>query len=517
MQYGGGYLLAKLCWGLALASLLFAFGCKQANNGKKNHPVPTPQADVVITVKGDEGISLKSPNTFKVKRNSTWKDVRDNAKSKIIPKENKDIKEWRLNDAKGKVLVDADKFDKDSTIFAISKEKDVPTPPTNSITITIEIDEGYTFKDESLPCTIKVDMGSLWSIVKTKVDAKIELKDDYEKTGWKLGGKNGGYIEDGYVFNEDVIVFAKSKRKVVTYKVEHLQENIENDEYTTHETENKEGDERIEVLNPPYIDFPLGTTKTFVEIKEDVKKKVKLKIEWDDGDYEVYDWRIESYDGDLMVDETLIVGGMKLYARSNYANFKWGSGLDANSITGYAGNKPKGRIIIPAKIIAIDSNAFKKCTELTAVDFRGCRDLKRINYDAFSGCSALEIVNLTGCSELTNIDLSNTAIPSIDLSSCPKINYINFKNCVKLESVDLSKCTALREIGVDVPEYNTLILPFSGCINAKVKLPTSVIDIRKRAFGVYYDSYCKKVLVPNWEVKKLVKDSGYPEDRIEMY
>ena len=32
------------------------------------------------------------------------------------------------------------------------------------------------------------------------------------------------------------------KRKVVTYKVEHLQENIENDEYSLYESEDKTGD-----------------------------------------------------------------------------------------------------------------------------------------------------------------------------------------------------------------------------------------------------------------------------------
>jgi len=797
------------------------------------------------------------------------------------------------------VLVDTYKFEKDVAIFAVSKEKDVPPPPTNSITITIEADEGYTFKDESSPCTIKVDKDSTWSSIKTKAEAKIELKDDYEKIGWKLGGKDGGYLEDafvfnndarvfatskkkgepvtskititvrgdenivvatpdnftvdkgsrwaslktqaialatpkenfeiaswhlhdvgveflkdGKVFNKDATVFATSKRKVVTYKVEHLHENIDDDEYTTHETEEKrgeagkntsaeaktyegfivqsfeqslikidgstiiqikykrkktslildlnggkateledgkdghkllkgkygakvevatpthddgefekwepplpktflkeddptiyvakwkmqvmrvtiKGDERIEVLDPPYIDFPLGTTKTFVDIKEDVKKKVKLKSEWDGGDYEIYDWRMGSYDRDLIVDETPLASGMRVYVRSNYTKFKWGgSGLYVNSIIGYYGNKPKGRIIIPARTTEIKKGAFKECTELTAVEFAGYRKLRLIESDAFSDCSALEIVNLsrctalkkigefgnnssfyackalkeinltgcseltevnlsdsgitsidlspcpeltdiglsntgitsidlssspkltsvnlsnpaitsidlspypeltyvrlsetaitsidlsscpkikrifseycneleninltgcneleyvnltgtaitsidlstcpkiktidfiwcrkleniniTGCNELTDINLSDTAITSIDLSPCSKITRINFEDCKKLESIDLSKCTALKQIGEDY----SYITPFSGCINAEVKLPTSITKIEIRAFGGYNDNYCKKVLVPDKTVKEWVKYSGYPEDRIEMY
>ena len=50
-----------------------------------------------------------------------------------------------------------------------------------------------------------------------------------------------------------------------------------------------------------------------------------------------------------------------------------------------------------------------------------------------------------------------------------------------------------------------------------MKLPTSIIKIQYDAFGNNSDNYCKKVLVPNKTIKKLVKDSGYPEDRIEMY
>ena len=49
-----------------------------------------------------------------------------------------------------------------------------------------------------------------------------------------------------------------------------------------------------------------------------------------------------------------------------------------------------------------------------------------------------------------------------------------------------------------------------------VKLPTSITIIAKKAFGKTEDSYCKEVHVPNETIKKLVKDSGYPEDRIKV-
>ena len=308
---------------------MFAYSCKQANDGDlgQEKPTPTPSNEVTITVQGDDGVIVKTPNTIKFRKNSIWKDIKQKAIEKITTKENKEIKEWRIKDSKGAVLKDADTFEKDTIIFAVSKDKEKPIPPTNLITITIEADEGYTFNEAKTPCAVEEQKGSLWSNIKVKAEAKIELKDGYEKTGWKLGGKNGGYLEDNFSFNESVtifvtskkkgepekprititvkgdegvevsshgnftvdsgakwesikaqavaiasvkecfeittwhlnnadgvlindetefkantIVFAVSKRKVVQYKVVHAQENIENDEYTAKETEEKEGE-----------------------------------------------------------------------------------------------------------------------------------------------------------------------------------------------------------------------------------------------------------------------------------
>lgn len=161
MQYGGGIKSIKSLLYLALGLLIFSFGCEQANNGKQGG-TPQPSGEITITVKGYHGFQVKTHGTFKVKKNSTWQDIKYLAKSKITQKENKEIKEWRLKGINGKVLVDTDKFEKDEVVFAVSKDKDIPeppTPPTNPITITIEIDEGYTFKEAGTPCTIEIAKG----------------------------------------------------------------------------------------------------------------------------------------------------------------------------------------------------------------------------------------------------------------------------------------------------------------------------------------------------------------------
>ena len=222
---------------LALGVLLFSFGCKQASKGEKGKPIPSNE--ITITVKGDAGLIVKTPNTFKVKKSSSWQEVKKLAKSKVGLKENRNIKEWRLKNVDGKVLVDSDKFEKDEIVFAVSKDKNVLTNP---ITITIEADAGYTFKDVGTPCTIKVEKGDKWIDTEEKVLAKIELKKDYDEAGWKMGSKDGEYIENSFTFNEDATVFATSKRKIVSYKVEHLQENKENDEYSLYGSEYKKGE-----------------------------------------------------------------------------------------------------------------------------------------------------------------------------------------------------------------------------------------------------------------------------------
>ena len=83
-----------------------------------------------------------------------------------------------------------------------------------------------------------------------------------------------------------------------------------------------------------------------------------------------------------------------------------------------------------------------------------------------------------------------------------------FYECSSLESIDLSSCVKLTKIGKQA---------FSDCTNAVINLPASITEVKEKAFGEKNETYCKKVLVPNEEIKQLVRASGYPEDRIEMY
>jgi len=237
MQYGGGYLTCKLWCYLALATILFTFSCNQQKGGEI--PLPAPSNEIIITVTCDENLTVKTPNKVKAVKNDTWGKIKKEAIEKITKKDNFEIREWRLNDKKGIVLEASYKFEKDETVFAVSKKKE---PVTDTITITIEADSGYVLKEAKKPCTIEIEKGKTWANAKAKAEEKITLVKGFEKTGWKLGGKDGTPLTDETVFNKNETVFATSKIKGVKYKVEHWQENVNDNEYSKVDTEEKTGE-----------------------------------------------------------------------------------------------------------------------------------------------------------------------------------------------------------------------------------------------------------------------------------
>ena len=289
----GGVKRYKLWLYLALGTLVFAFSCKQANNGGEQKP--TTSDDVTITIQGDEGVIVNKLNTIKVKKslNLTWKDIKQKAVEKITTKENKEIKEWRLKDAKGEVLKDTDTLKKDETVWCVSKNKE--KPPTNPITITIEADEGYTFKEATKPCTIEVEKNSTWASLKPKAEARIELVKDYEIAGWKLGGKDGILIKDETEFKGDITIFAVSKKKGEPDKPK--------------VTITVKGDEGVEVGSPN--NFTVDSGSKWASIKTQAEEKAKPK-----ENFEIKEWHLNNKEGTVIKDETEFKGNTTIFAVS---------------------------------------------------------------------------------------------------------------------------------------------------------------------------------------------------------
>ena len=274
---------------------MFANSCRQANNGYKNQTKPTETNEITITVEGDAGVEIKKTNSFKEKKGITWNEIKEKAINKIITKQNKEIKEWRLKDENGEIIADSRVFEKNETVFVVTKSKENPTPLKDPISITIEVDAGYELKNKKRPCKIEVSKNTTWASLKPKAEAEIKLLENYEKTGWKLEGKDGVYLEDSHIFNTNTTIYATSKKKgepetskiIITVK----------------------GDEGFKVS--PSNTFNVDKNSKWANIKEQVKVKVIL-IE----DFEVIAWHLNNAEGTLITDETRFEESTTVFAVS---------------------------------------------------------------------------------------------------------------------------------------------------------------------------------------------------------
>lgn len=496
----GRVLRYKLCFCLALGAMVFSVGCRQSNTGGEQKPPISD--DITITVMGDDGVTVKDPNTIKVKKGSTWKDIKQQVLEKI---ESKEIKEWRIKDVNGAILQDTDKFEKNTVVFAVSK-RNIVQYKVEHLQENIENDEFTSKKIEEklgevgtntdaraeqyegfeIPTIeqkeIKADGSTVVKIryKRKMISLTIDLKDGETKT--KLAdGRDGKKLLSGK-FEAEVRIETPNKSgfQFEGWEPElptHFPANDTN-VYTakwivkTAYRVSITGDERVKVVEPKYIDVPIIGNKTIGDIKAEIVAKATLSDGWSNEDYDFYDWRIDGEKGDEMQDAIQITKDMTVYARTNYKKFKITNKNTVYILDGYNGEKPRGRIFLP-------------------------KEIRHISTKAFNGCNELTVVDLSVCTELAYIGLNHRA-------DDPGA----FENCTNLESIDLSSCTKFT---------NILGRAFSGCTKAVVKLPTSISSIGNKAFGENESNWCKKVSVPSQKVKNLVKGSGYHENRIDLY
>ena len=169
-------------------------------------------------------------------------------------------------------------------------------------------------------------------------------------------------------------------------------------------------------------------------------------------------------------------------------------------------------ITIPEGVTVIDGGAFSGCAELTSVTiprsltsiaaltFNDCSALTQVEFPEYAALTTIEKSAFEGCISLTTITIPNNVTT---------IGDSTFVNCRALKTVHIGN--KVEHIG----------WAFSGCINAEITLPESIITIDDAAFGRDTPSYCKKVRIKSGthsgEIKSKVIATGYPEDRIEEY
>ncbi|WP_253686536.1 MULTISPECIES: leucine-rich repeat domain-containing protein [unclassified Treponema] len=170
------------------------------------------------------------------------------------------------------------------------------------------------------------------------------------------------------------------------------------------------GDERTEISQENFIEIPITETKKWADIKAQVEAKVNLKPEWQGGDYEVYEWRLDNENGAKLTDGYQIDKHITVYAVTNYAKAKFnivGDKIKLIDKKGYSGAKPKGKIIIPDGITEIeegdnqDKGAFRDCSGITSVKLP--QSLTQIGGYAFNDCTGLTSIDLSSCTNLDTI------------------------------------------------------------------------------------------------------------------
>ena len=247
------------------------------------------------------------------------------------------------------------------------------------------------------------------------------------------------------------------------------------------------GDERTAISEDNIIQIPLSENKTWQDIQGDVANKVILKPEWSNGDYEIYEWRLDDENGTKLTGTEPINKHLTVYAVTNYTKFNIeGTKIKIIGDKGYNGSAPKGKIIIPDGITEIEgatspsNGAFKDCTEISSVKFP--QTLTTIGSHAFSDCTGLTSLDLSACASLTTIRANAfqgcTGLTSLDLSGCTSLTEIGghaFYGCTGLTSLDPSGCTSLTKIDM---------WAFEGCtgLTGELKLPASLTEIAFSAF-----------------------------------
>lgn len=447
---------------------MFAIACKQTNNNEgQKLDNPKPSNEITIKVKGDEGVKIKEPFSFKTQKSSTWKDIKQKAIDRITTKENKEIKEWHLNDKDGELIREDRQFKENTTVFAVSKRK-VVSYKVEHLKENIE-DDNYTKAEEETKTgeageNTSAEAKQQYEGFKCQGLAQEEIKADgstvvqikYERNRVSLiidlaGGKTTPALEDGNdgkkllkgKFGAKVEVKGLEKENYIFEKwMPELPELFpkENDGkiYVSKWEEaicvKIKGDERVEVLGSENIYVSSG--KTFGDVKNKIEEKVKLKEDWSSEDYYFYDWKVNEYEGEKVTDATPIEDGMILYARTNYRHISFSGTrlIECNSSV-------EGRIIIPTNVTEIKKAAFTRCKGLTAVDFSGCTELTKIN--GFEGDS----------SNPYNYTLS-------------RLGYLNFTDCTGLKSIYRRDfVNGYEEDNYHVPHYWSLTFNLSGCSN----------------------------------------------------
>ncbi|UTC58176.1 leucine-rich repeat protein [Treponema sp. OMZ 305] len=530
---------------------------------------------ITIKVKGDQYITVKKPETksLTVARGSKWAAIK--GKIEISCHDDYDLSGWKLNNASGTAVTDETVFNNDSVVFAVSAEKPGKNYYVHHLLQNVDNND-YTHNTQD-DQTLRGDVGTdtkataksypgftAQSFDQKKIAADnitvVEIK--YNRNNITLtfdldGGTTTTSLESGNTlkgrFGAPVSITDPVKTDYIFAGWKPALENTfppEDGTYTAQWTKPKitiQGDERIKADTLGTIE--VNKDATWADVEAQAKAKAILKNEWldGDGDYEIYEWRLNNRNGVKLDATHPFTKDTTVYAVTNYKREKFRDGFVSSTLDGYTGSKPKGIIIIPERYTTIGADAFAECSDITNVTlpneltaigehaFRDCTNLTAIdipakvttiNKTAFAGCTKLATFTVSAESTTyyaeENIIYSNDkkklvcTAPALKrvhniLASVTEIEKGAFLTCSSLEALELPP--NLETIGEDA---------FLGCTSSVITIVgNKLTTIKMGAFGYNEYNWCQKIRIPQGaefdDIVTKVKDVNYPEGRIERY
>ena len=357
---------SRLLWYLAIIALMFVYSCNQSNDGGGQKNVPILSDEITITVKADEGVTVKEPSSFKIKKGKFWKDFKKTAVEKITLNENKEIKEWRIKDSTGEVITEERSFEEDETVFAVLKDKKI------KYKLKIEGDERIKV-DETSYIEVLIATPKTIGDVKSDIQAKVSFVDGWSNEyygiyDWRIGGEAGEEILDSMPITGDIVVYLRTNYKKF---------NVEGATLKGYEGEKPRG----------RIFLP----KDIKEIHKSAFNNCK-------------DITVVDFSPCTQLEKILPM------AFKSCSNIKSLNFAGCNKLTSFA------------------YSTFEDCIGLEELDLSPCTSLKNIRDYAFRHCSVLKSVNLSGCTEITNVMRNAfencTSLENIDLSPCTQLKTI---------------------------------------------------------------------------------------------
>lgn len=255
--------------------------------------ITPPKPKIVITVAGDEHVTLKAEHTFEVVPGTKWDEIKLLANGKIGYTDGYENKTWKFNNASGAVILDGHQFNENTTVYAESQP--ITAPPPAQVTITVAGDSHIIHKETNH--TFNVNKDETWAHAKALAANKIKYADGYENDTWKLTDELGQDIPDNHQFNADTTVYAVSKKIAITITVA--------------------GDENVVFKNSDDRTFTAYYGDTWSALQSQAESKITYK-----NNHENKDWKLNNSSGESLIGTHRFTADTTVFAESKLKDVK---------------------------------------------------------------------------------------------------------------------------------------------------------------------------------------------------